>query len=740
VASLPGVATYFALKILAEQWSLFSSKGTLRVFAVVGALFLLLLFTNHGIVGAASAPTWSYATLPFSFALFVRYVNNGSLKDVLLLGLSSIFAIADPIWMYLIVITGLPYLIIEMVLGQFNARTALKRWTSVALAISALNSFWLIPSVAGFVAGAGGIFQTYTTGQLISLDSLRFLSHWTLLDVTMVGEHSYNFFWLHPQNYGPLNAAIPILAITSVLAFRKKRHVLFMALILAVGIFLTKGAHEPGGHLYYLLANSLPYAAGAILRNPTKFVPLVSFTYAFLVGLSIAKLYEKLMSIKGHPKLSIKSRFISYGVTAGLMLLVFTPVTCGTLVDLQGYTWPRYKPAYLPRAYDELNSWLSKQLGDFKVIWIPSGGSYVWKPYTTTAFPDLLSPEPAVSFGYIWPEPLKSGGSIQNVLTSLGVKYVIFHGDSLDYADHDILGELKKQSDLKPVLYLNYTYTPEENSNDPLPVEQKDIEFENVPLKVMRDDRVLPRGKETNITLYYEIPDSMVEQGSKGRFWDGFGMKLEVFPAGSVDLGERVWESLVLEQKMVDEEAGYAIFDGKIPYSYPGTAVDVYANIYGGSFRPLSPLYYAGRFEIEPSYINVPFIVFENEKYTGPIYIAQGTANIVSHEHISPVEWTIRVNSTSPYTIIFTEPYDTLWKAYVRGTQLSSVSAYGAVNSFAVNVTGSCEIRLHYTLQDYFLWGSATSMTTAILCVLYISKNKIATTYRRYVERSKCNN
>jgi len=146
------------------------------------------------------------------------------------------------------------------------------------------------------------------------------------------------------------------------------------------------------------------------------------------------------------------------------------------------------------------------------------------------------------------------------------------------------------------------------------------LEFGNTPLKVVKNDRVLPRGKDVNLTLYYKIPDFIVEQGYKGRFWAGFNIALNVFLAGSIDLDRRVYWCAVVEQKMINETSGYAVFNVKIPHNYPGTAVDIYANIYDGGFKPLSPLYYLGRFEIEPSYITVPFIVFENEKYAGPVY------------------------------------------------------------------------------------------------------------------------
>jgi hypothetical protein len=619
VASLPGILAYFALKILTEEWSLFSDEKKARLFALTGSLFVLLSFTNSGLGGAGTAPAWALIMLPISFALLVRYLRNSSIKHLLLLGLCSLFAIANPFWMYLMIIMGLIYLIIEAAFSRQPKLILLKRSMTVILVLLAINAFWLVPTAAGYLRGGGGVFQVYTTERFISFGGLLFLSHWKLLDVLMVGEHQYYFFWLHPQNYGPLSVMIPILAGASLLAFRRNRHVIFMEFVFVVGVFLTKGAHEPAGYLYYIIAKSLPYGAGAILRNPTKFVPLISFSYAFLIGLTIAKLYEKTKTLKT-PKVW-RSKAASYGLALGLMLLFLAPVTYGTLLDLQGYTWPRYKPTYIPEVYDELNSWLSNQPGGFKVMWIPSGGAYVWKPYVITAFPDLYSSRPAVSFRQVYPQPLESTDKVGELLKVLGVKYVIYHGDSLNYPNEEILQDLLRQKDLKIVYESNYTYVSENNSGSPLPMNQPDFQFSQSPFKLITPE-ALPRGNEAEVIIQYTIPQSVVEKGFKGKFWARFSIRLNGFSAGSVSLDKRVFWAGVYEQRMINDTFGYAIFKVKIPYTYPGTAIDVYANFYDGCFRPLTSSYFVARLPVSPREVTLPFIVFENEEYNGSVYLS----------------------------------------------------------------------------------------------------------------------
>jgi len=617
VAALPAILTFFATKILAEEWPLFKREKEPLIFSSLSALFMLLAFTNGGLIGAGTAPAWSYIILPISFALLVRYLHRGSVKYVILLSLASLFAIANPFWIYLFFIMAFLYVMIE-VISTKERSILIKRSLAVALALLAVNAFWLVPTAAAYLSGAGGFFQVYTTEQLISFGGLRFLSHWNLLDVMMVGERSHYFFWLHPQNYTWLNAVIPLLAAASILLFRKNKYVLFIAVVLVVGIFLTKGVWEPGGHAYYLIAKNLPYGAGAILRNPTKFVPLVTFSYAFLIGLFIAAVYGKLSSIK-FSKSKLNSKAFKLGIVGSSMLLVLSPITYGTLLDLQGYTWPRYSPTYIPHVYDEINEWLSRQQGDFKVMWIPSSGAYIWKPYIITAFPDLYSSRPSVYFGRVYPQPWKSTDSIGRVLSVLGVKYVIYHGDSIGYNNDEILQDIMGQKDLRTVYSLNYTYIPEDDSGKPLPSEREDVKFSNSPFQLNGTDRLL-RGEDTALVLRYKIPQDVVESGYKGKFWAGFGIGLNGFPAGSLDPYRRVFWAGVENQIMISETEGYAVFKVRVPKNYPGTSIDVYANFYDGSFKPLTPSYFVARLPVVPTEVVIPFIVFQNDKYNGATY------------------------------------------------------------------------------------------------------------------------
>lgn len=876
VAFLPSIMTYFGFIILSREWNLFKNKLA-YLFAALGGLFMLLNFYNAGLIGAATAPSWSYATFPLTFALFVKFLKRESLKSLLLFSVISLFSIANPFWLYLQIIAGFIYLLLEIATRKVKLQLLLKRVVIIVLVVVFIHSFWLLPIIVSYIRGAGSFFQVYTTQQVITFESLRSLSHWNLLDVMMVGERSYYFFWEHPQNYGPLNITIPILAVISILLFRKNKYIIFIALLLIIGIFLTKGVHEPGGYLYYLIAKNLPYGAGAILRNPTKFAPLVAFSYAFLISLTITKIYEKFDTYRFNKAILNTMKYI---VLIGLSLLVLGPITYGTLLDLQHYTWIRYKPVEIPHVYYEINNWLKAQGNNFKVMWIPSGGGYIWKPYVITGFPDLLSYVPVINFQYIYPQPLANTSEIGEMLRILGVKYVIYHGDSIDYPVQEILDYLLRQKDLRIVYNITYVYVPEDNSKAPLPRGEANFVFSSSPFKLI-SPHVLARGKEVTLELEYTIPNEVVENGFSGKFGPGFNIFLSVYRAGYATLDERVQGVPAYDQIMLNQTSGYAYFKIKIPYNYPYTSVDIYANFYDCCYRPLTPSYYVARLPVVPNTVNISFIVFENEKYSGPIYATNAIAlvyglsfdelmksgivdtqkwvyipyshnipsnilnitnliiyngsslpknldilndqkmgyisvlnlpkhlidvndklildfyiprngtyylfiksngtfyinntyiscnipmncfvkftlkkginyliissknktyiyslilfnnnafellnenstyvpRVLYYKEINPTLWEVAIDSTKPFVLVFTEPYDKNWKAYINGNnEVNSIPAYGLVNGFIVNKTGIIYIKIYYSIQMYYIIGMLISSTAFLIVVLF---------------------
>src|SRR5207244_9594670 len=155
------------------------------------------------------------------------------------------------------------------------------RNSSLAVAVGlGFNAFWLIPTIAGYVLQAGGsAFQIYGTSGAVSFGDLSFLSFWSLQDILLMGESAHYFFWDHPQHYTLFSIIIPLLAVTSVLVYRRSRSVFFVGAILILWVFATAGVNSPLGSVYYLLASRLHFGAGAFMRVSTKCLHSVTLLY-----------------------------------------------------------------------------------------------------------------------------------------------------------------------------------------------------------------------------------------------------------------------------------------------------------------------------------------------------------------------------------------------------------------------------------------------------------------------------
>lgn len=744
MAWLTAVVPYVAARQLLAHWKLLLDPLKLELASGVSGLVCLLFFSNQATIAGSNSFVWNYGMFPLLASSLVIFMDTGNIRQLLTFGVASVFASPQPFWQYLVGIVWLIYIVFALARRtRIPSPVKLIRNSLLTIGVGlGFNAFWLIPTIASYVLQSGGsAFPLYGAQGAVSLADLSYLSFWSLQDVLLLGESAHYFFWNHPQNYTLFSIIIPLLAVTSVLVYRRSRSVFFVGAVLIVGVLATAGVNSPMGFLYYLLASRLPYGAGAILRNPTKFVPIVTFAYGLLLGLGVVAV-GSLLSSRRFPRLVSGRNLVRYSIVLALVFLVLAPITYGTLLDLQGYTWPRYSPTDVPQQYGELNDWLAAQPGGYKVMWIPSGGAYDWKQYGITAFPDLLSSAPTVPFNSIYPNPLGSTNNIGKLLAFLGVKYVVYHGDSINYPNDQILQELLNQQDLTPVESLNGTVAPVDDSLVPLPIGAPGTSFGNSPFHL--SNVTMPRGQD-NLTMSYTIPQSVTDQGYQGQFADWFSILIHGFPAGSVDFSNRVFVATVASQDMINATNGYVSFNVTASMNYPATSVDLYANYYDSEYRPLTPIYFIDRLTLVPNEIINRYIIFENKDFAGPVFsqnpdlanngnvtellssnasiVSPPSANVTSYEQTSGVELTATVAVSSPFVLVLTEPYDGLWRAYVGNVEVQPIRIYGLVDGFLINQTGALNIRIYYTLQNYLYLGaglSATSLSLSLVAVVLL--------------------
>lgn len=75
------------------------------------------------------------------------------------------------------------------------------------------------------------------------------------------------------------------------------------------------------------------------------------------------------------------------------------------------------------------------------------------------------------------------------------------------------------------------------------------------------------------------------------------------------------------------------------------------------------------------------------------------SVKFLEFNEIQPSKWIVKVNSTTPYTLVFSNSYHPMWRAYVNGKEYSSFPSYYFINSFQINETGEQEVVIEFIGQ-----------------------------------------
>jgi hypothetical protein len=109
----------------------------------------------------------------------------------------------------------------------------------------------------------------------------------------------------------------------------------------------------------------------------------------------------------------------------------------------------------------------------------------------------------------------------------------------------------------------------------------------------------------------------------------------------------------------------------------------------------------------------------------------------ISYEEINPTQYTVHINASEPFYLVFSETYDNDWVASISGQQIPDqyhFTANGYANGWYVNRTGAYTITLEYWPQNLFYIGGAISATAFMLCMVYVSKDRLKGIYKKYTK------
>jgi len=329
----------------------------------------ILMIVGGGQMGVAMA----YAIAPLALIFFIKMIDETrfnpklSMLSGLILSAQLIF---DSRMSYVTVVSILIYFIFSQ-FGKGSIKDFIKKFiiSLVAPGIMTflIHAFWLIPLLIVHQNPLQQFGEAYST-----VGAVKYFS-FANFEQTISLLHPY---W--PENiFGKIGfmkpefLVVPILAYSSLVFvrglanLRKKRYVMFFALLGLIGAFLAKGANGPFGNIYLLAFNYVP--GFVLFRDPTKWYLLVVISYSILTPFSIWKIFEWLKSKKNF---SINSKIFNFQNAFLLfvlfyLLLIIKPAWMNQLTG----TFKQYN---ISQDYIKLENFLSKDKRFYRTFWVPS--------------------------------------------------------------------------------------------------------------------------------------------------------------------------------------------------------------------------------------------------------------------------------------------------------------------------------------------------------------------------------
>ena len=120
--------------------------------------------------------------------------------------------------------------------------------------------------------------------------------------------------------------------------------------------------------------------------------------------------------------------------------------------------------------------------------------------------------------------------------------------------------------------------------------------------------------------------------------------------------------------------------------------------------------------------------IFKNTLFQ-PFIRSSNQSITLDYAKVNPTKWMVNVKAGDPFTLVFAEPNDKNWEAFIGGNKLTKTQIYPLFNAFMVDKTGEFTVTIEYKPQKYMEAGACVSVVTLLL--LGIAYFKLSTRSNR---------
>ncbi|HLC93620.1 MAG TPA: hypothetical protein VJG85_01245 [Patescibacteria group bacterium] len=316
-----------------------------------------------------------------------------------------------------------------------------------------LNIYWILPYLVSLSLPDAVLSETIVNliGRYASINnSVRLMGYWLA--------NPKDYFIEQFKLAQIAIAYVPLLlSLLGVYLYRKKPVASIILILLISSTFLSTASVVTNKFYFYLMFNSPLKFGGWIFREYDKFGILISFVYAFSIGLVLSYVYKK------------KLLFLP-------TLLVITAVLVSNAYYFNKELTKRYSPVNIPDDFITVTNILEQDSEDFNVAWYPGVPNPFWARNEDVrfTFSNLISPKPSITthstlinyLTYLLQNENIHYLNVGKALDAVGVKYLIVRKDESIFEHYDLEKNLDLQTSLEKVLstnllivYLNKEYT-----------------------------------------------------------------------------------------------------------------------------------------------------------------------------------------------------------------------------------------------------------------------------------------
>lgn len=403
------------------------TKGSsIPLFAAFFYLFNPLLI-NDGIQTSIMFLS-SYVALPAVLYFYIQSLNKHSYRYAFVTALTLTF-LASGIPSFRDLIIGL-FLLGSYTVYYICTSRNFKNWLFIFGLIVVftfiLNLFWLFP----FIMNPEQLLEKFNF--LKAIPSNFFTHKYTTLLNVLRGFGKWSFFssvqgipyFAYSQCYNEnvmviLTTFLLPIIVFSAFFFSRRRELLFMYSTALLFLFLSKGINPPGGELYALMVNAIPFFKA--IRESFFFLQGLMIPYSFLYAYSCQGILDVLSKFVSKKLFSnfLKKRCLAKVVLIPLVVLplfvISWPLLTGDVITL--WSDPNWKGVTFPESYKEISKILEMNESTHVLV-LPQSTSYVTYNWGYSGGRNVLN--------HLLPVPL--------VMSHPGDEY--FPSTSIDFIQH----------------------------------------------------------------------------------------------------------------------------------------------------------------------------------------------------------------------------------------------------------------------------------------------------------------